>query len=83
MCFAGVHDTERIHFLEAHFEQADRAAESGVPLKGYFVWTLMDNFEWAQGYTLRYGLTYVNFQTQERMLKDSAKWYRRFIEGSF
>ena len=79
----GVHDTERIHFLEAHFEQAARTIEAGVPLKGYFVWTLIDNFEWAQGYTLRYGLTYVNFQTQERILKDSAKWYRQFIEKSF
>lgn len=76
----GVHDTERIAFLEAHFEQAARAIATGVPLKGYFVWSLMDNFEWSLGYSLRYGLTYVNFQTQERILKDSAKWYRRFIE---
>lgn len=76
----GVHDTERIEFLDAHFEQAALAIEVGVPLKGYFVWTLMDNFEWREGYTIRYGLIYVDFQTQERILKDSARWYRRFIE---
>ncbi|PIE35170.1 beta-glucosidase [candidate division KSB3 bacterium] len=77
-----VHDTERIGFLDAHFEQAALAIEASVPLKGYFVWSLMDNFEWSQGYTLRYGLTYVDFKTQERVLKDSAKWYKQFIEKS-
>ena len=76
----GVHDAGRIEFLQAHFEQAARAIDAGVPLKGYFVWSLMDNFEWSQGYTLRYGLTYVDFATQQRILKDSARWYRQFIE---
>ena len=75
-----VHDTERIKFLETHFEQAARAIEAGIPLKGYFVWSLMDNFEWSEGYSLRYGIIYVDFQSQTRILKDSAKWYRRFIE---
>ena len=76
----GVHDAGRIAFLEAHFEQAARAIDAGVPLKGYFVWSLMDNFEWSQGYTLRYGLTYVDFVTQQRILKDSARWYREFLD---
>ncbi|MBN1286542.1 MAG: beta-glucosidase [Anaerolineae bacterium] len=74
-----VHDAGRIAFLEAHFAQAARALKAGVPLKGYFVWTLMDNFEWAAGYTLRYGITWVDFETQRRIPKDSALWYRDFI----
>ena len=75
-----IHDTDRIEFLRAHFEQAARAIDAGVPLKGYFVWSLMDNFEWSEGYTLRYGLVYVDFQTQRRIPKESANWYRRFLE---
>ena len=76
-----VHDPARIDFLNAHFEQAARAIASGVPLKGYFVWSLMDNFEWVEGYTLRYGLTYVDFPTQQRIIKESGHWYRRFIQS--
>ena len=74
-----IHDTGRIEFLEAHLAEAARAIEDGVPLKGYFVWSLMDNFEWAQGYTLRYGITYVDYVTQARIMKDSAYWYRDFV----
>lgn len=74
-----VHDTERIAFLASHFAQAARAIEAGVPLQGYFVWSLMDNFEWASGYTLRYGIVHVDFETQARTLKASARWYRHFI----
>jgi beta-glucosidase len=75
----GVHDADRIAFLEAHFAQAARAIEAGVPLKGYFIWSFMDNFEWSRGYDLRYGITYVDYATQQRILKDSALWYRDFI----
>jgi beta-glucosidase len=78
----GVHDPERIAFLQAHFEQAALAIQAGIPLKGFYVWSLMDNFEWMQGYTLRYGLVYVDFKTQQRIPKDSALWYQRFISGS-
>jgi beta-glucosidase len=74
-----VHDAGRVRFLQQHFAQAARAIQDGVPLKGYFVWSLMDNFEWASGYTLRYGITYVDFATQQRILKDSARWYSAFI----
>ena len=51
----------------------------GVPLKGYFAWSLLDNFEWAEGYTRRFGLTHVDFATQQRTLKASGHWYREFL----
>jgi beta-glucosidase len=72
-------DPERISFLEAHFREASRAIEAGVPLTGYYVWSLLDNFEWSRGYELRYGLTYVDFSSQRRTPKASAHWYRRFL----
>ena len=53
--------------------------QNGVPLAGYFVWSLMDNFEWAMGYTDRFGIVWVDFDTQERIPKDSALWYRDVI----
>ena len=74
-----VHDTRRVNYLRAHLVAAHRAIQSGVPLAGYFVWSLMDNFEWARGYTQRFGLVWVDFQTQQRIPKDSALWYRDVI----
>lgn len=74
-----IEDTQRIHYLREHFAQAWRALQVGVPLKGYFVWSLMDNFEWSHGYTKRFGLIYVDFKTQERRMKRSAHWYRQVI----
>lgn len=74
-----VHDPERISYLERHFTQAARAVQAGVPLGGYFVWSLMDNFEWAEGYTKRFGLIYIDYATQKRLMKDSALWYRDWI----
>jgi beta-glucosidase len=74
-----VHDPARISYLERHFTQAARAIQAGVPLRGYFVWSLMDNFEWAQGYSKRFGLIYIDYPTQKRVLKDSAQWYRDWI----
>jgi beta-glucosidase len=74
-----VHDPERIHYLERHFTQAARAIQAGVPLRGYFVWSLMDNFEWLDGYSRRFGLIYIDYATQKRTLKDSAHWYRDWI----
>ena len=56
-----------------------KAADQGIPVKGYFLWSLMDNFEWEQGYEERFGIIHVDFQTQERRLKDSAKWYSQCI----
>lgn len=75
-----VADKERKDYLERHFAQAARAIQAGVPLKGYYVWSLLDNFEWAFGYERRFGIVYVDFETQERILKDSAIWYRQFIQ---
>lgn len=74
-----VHDPKRQAFLAGHFASAHRAISEGVPLKGYFVWSLMDNFEWALGYSKRFGITYVNYETQERIVKDSGQWYSQVI----
>lgn len=75
-----IHDPGRVQFLKDHFAAADKALADGAPLKGYFVWSLMDNWEWASGYTLRYGITYTDFATQKRIMKDSARWYQAFIK---
>jgi beta-glucosidase len=72
-----VHDTPRIRYLRDHMAQAYRAMQDGVPLHGYFVWSLLDNFEWALGYDMRFGLVYVDYATQERTIKDSGRWYAR------
>jgi beta-glucosidase len=69
-----VHDVVRKDYLQGYFEQAGRALSEGVPLKGYFVWSLMDNFEWGEGYTQRFGVVYVDFPTQRRVVKDSGKY---------
>jgi beta-glucosidase len=67
-----VMDVERTEYLRRYFEWAGKAIEDGVPLKGYFVWSLMDNFEWAEGYTKRFGVVYVDYRTQRRIIKDSG-----------
>ncbi len=74
-----VHDEKRVDFLKQHFAAAHKAMESGVNLRGYFVWSLMDNYEWAFGYTKRFGIVYVDYETQQRIPKDSALWYREVI----
>lgn len=76
-----VMDTERTTYLQKHFIQAARAIEAGIPLKGYYVWSLLDNFEWAFGYERRFGIIYVDFETQQRILKDSAQWFKLFKKG--
>jgi beta-glucosidase len=72
-------DPERQAYIEGHIDAVGRAAEAGVPVRGYFVWTLLDNFEWAWGYWKRFGIVYVDFPTQERVPKQSFEWYREFI----
>lgn len=74
-----VSDERRIAYLRNHLAAAHRAVQAGVPLSGYFVWSLLDNFEWARGYTQRFGLVWVDFQTQQRIIKDSALWYKAVI----
>ena len=75
-----VHDPARLSYLKRHLEQVHRAIEAGVPVKGYFAWSLMDNFEWGFGYSKRFGLIYVDYETQQRIFKSSAKWYQRVVE---
>jgi beta-glucosidase len=75
-----VRDEHRINYLRTHFAAAYRAIQAGVPLAGYFVWSLLDNFEWSWGYMQRFGLIWVDYETQKRILKDSAKWYKRVIK---
>lgn len=75
-----VRDERRIRYLRDHLAQVRRAIQAGVPLKGYFHWTLMDNFEWAFGYRMRFGLVYMDFATQKRIIKDSGRWYKNVIQ---
>ena len=76
-----VHDAERVAYLDGHLRALHSAMQAGVNVSGYFAWSLMDNFEWAWGYARRFGLVYVDFETQQRTLKDSALWYREFLKG--
>jgi len=74
-----VRDQRRVKFLRDHLLAAHRAIECGVPLAGYFVWSLMDNFEWSFGYGQRFGLIWIDYESQRRILKDSALWYKKVI----
>jgi len=76
-----IHDVDRINFLKSYLEQVLRAKKEGIPIYGYFIWTFMDNFEWAEGYRPRFGIIYVDYQTQNRYVKDSGYWYRDFLQG--
>ena len=75
-----VSDPERLNFMKGYLEACHEAISSGVKLKGYFYWSLLDNFEWALGYSKRFGITYTDFNTLERTLKESAYWYRDVIK---
>lgn len=76
-----VHDPGRIDFLARYLGELSRAADE-IDLRGYFQWSFMDNFEWAKGYSERFGLVYVDYRTQKRILKDSAYWYRDLIRNN-
>ena len=75
-----VHDPQRLSYIKRHLRQVQRAIEAGMPVRGYFAWSLLDNFEWAHGYTKRFGLVYVDYETQQRIPKSSAKWYAQVIQ---
>ena len=77
-----VHAPQRIDYPRRYLKALRRAAADGVDLRGYFHWTLMDNFEWAEGFRQRFGLVYVDFTTQQRVPKDSAYWYRQVIASN-
>ena len=74
-----VADSRRVSYLEGHLDAVVAAIAEGVPVRGYFLWSLLDNFEWAFGYSRRFGIVYVDFDTLERVPKDSFTWYRDFI----
>ena len=74
-----VDDEQRRSYLQSHLAQVLKAKEEGMKVQGYFVWTLTDNFEWAEGFRPRFGLVYVDFPTQRRTIKSSGHWYARFL----
>ena len=74
-----VHDPERTAYIQSYIDAVRQAIGEGAPVKGYFVWSLLDNFEWAEGYSKRFGIVYVDYPTLERVPKDSYYWYREFI----
>lgn len=74
-----VDDAERIDYFRTHLDAVQRAMENGVDIRGYFAWSLMDNFEWAEGYTKRFGLVYVDYESQERIVKESGKAFRELL----
>ena len=77
-----INDIKRIEFLKQYISQVLRAKNQGVNVTGYFVWSFTDNFEWAEGYRPRFGLVYVDFKTQERIIKDSGNWFSEMIKKS-
>jgi beta-glucosidase len=74
-----VDDQRRIDYLEAHVQAVATAVQRGVDVRGYYCWSLLDNFEWAEGYTQRFGLVHVDYETQARTPKKSFDWYRELI----
>ena len=76
-----VRDDERRAYLEGHLSAAWRACAEGVPLRGYFLWSLLDNYEWSHGYAKRFGIVWVDYATQERLPKESAGWYRDVVRA--
>ena len=74
-----INDIRRIEYYRSHLTELKRAIEDGAPCRGYFAWSLMDNFEWGQGFSQRFGLVWVDFETLERIPKDSYYWYKKFI----
>ena len=76
-----IDDRDRIDYLARYLGAVARAIDDGAPVRGYFVWSLLDNFEWANGYSRRFGLLYVDYRTLERVPKSSFYWYRDLIAG--
>ena len=76
-----IDDVKRRDYLIRHLAAVRQARQEGVPVMGYFAWSLLDNFEWSEGYLRRFGIAYVDFKTQERTLKASGQWYQAFLGG--
>ena len=77
-----INDKRRIEYYRSHLTELKRAIEDGAPCNGYFAWSLMDNFEWAQGFSQRFGLIWVDFETLERIPKESYYWYKKYISAN-
>lgn len=77
-----VHDPQRIDYIHRYLLSLRRAIEEGILVEGYLYWSIMDNFEWLKGYDLRFGLVYIDYPTQKRILKDSAFYYQQVIESN-
>ena len=78
-----IHDAPRIAYLQSHLRELARAIRDGAPVRAYHCWSLMDNFEWAEGYSQRFGLVYVDFaRAQQRTIKDSGRWYAKVAAGN-
>jgi beta-glucosidase len=79
-----IKDAARIAYLDAHLAAVAQACNEALPVKGYFAWSLLDNFEWAKGYSERFGLVWVNFaQRQTRVIKESGLWYARLARSKY
>src|SRR4030095_14332836 len=74
-----INDTKRLKFIQDYVKQVLRAKKEGLKVGGYFIWSFMDNFEWAYGYGARFGIVWVDYQTQLRIVKASGKWYKEFL----
>ena len=77
-----VDDYKRVKFLQDYIAQVLLAKREGVKVNGYFIWTLLDNFEWAEGYYPKFGMVHVDFETQRRVIKNSGNWYSRFLQDT-
>jgi beta-glucosidase len=77
-----VDDFARIEFMRSHLRGVEQALEEGIPIRGFFLWSLLDNFEWAHGFSRRFGIVHVNFETLKRTPKASARWYARHIAAN-
>lgn len=74
-----LHDPQRLEYLREHVAAVGKAFAQGVPMLGYYVWSFLDNYEWAEGYSKRFGIVYVDYASQRRVLKDSALWFADFL----
>jgi beta-glucosidase len=78
---SSVVDLERTRYLAQHIERVAQAVSNGIPVRGYFAWSLMDNYEWTWGYSKRFGLVYIDFPSNQRIIKESGYWYASFIDA--
>jgi beta-glucosidase len=77
-----VHDEKRIRYIKDHLLQIHRAMQAGIPVKGYFYWSFTDNFEWALGYAPRFGLVHIDYNTLQRRVKESGRWFGQVIQAN-